>query len=391
MSSRSPSHGGSDHEADKAAVAETVLVPEVVGAGRHEAARVDADGETGLDNVEVQATPVLLTVESEGKKARRWRLVPLPPDMRVRERFYGTRVATIAVLGTIVALLVVGGLAFFLMTRSTGDDDGGPAGLGDEPESIETSPGGVSTLPGAATATTPDGAPVDGTAPGDGSTVPGETTQPGAAPVVLQPAFGAYTYKASGFVKDLGTRRYPAEFPASVRASGRSGCWDLTVRYFSDQTQTTTFCAGGDGSLADVGGTSSISRSIGANEATITCESPSQLVVPGMQPGAVTSNASCSIKNSNSMAGTSKSAGPTTYVGLESATVGGEKVETYHVRQDRTVSGSQNGTTVDHLWIATANGMIVRLQHAQTIKVMPPFNITYIDELTANLVSTTPG
>lgn len=342
-------------------------------------------------DIEVQTQPVALTFDPEAKDPKKWRLVPLPPGMRVRERFYGARIAAISVLGTIVGLLVVGGLVFFLMTRSGGSGSEDEGSLGGTPESIETLPGTTDTLPGGAPLT-------DGTTSGtgtssEGSATPGATQTGGGAtpggPAILQPAFGTYTYKASGSIKDFMTRQYPSEFKARVEASTRvKGCWDLVFQYFSDQTQTTTFCPGADGSLTDVGGTVSATRPLASNEANITCDPPSKLVVPGMQPGAVISNPVCKIVNSNSMAGNATSAGPTKYVGLEMATVGNTRVETYHILQERTLTGGQSGPDVSHTWISTKNGMIVRTQHTQTLKTAI---IPYTDNLTANLASLEPS
>jgi hypothetical protein len=188
---------------------------------------------------------------------------------------------------------------------------------------------------------------------------------PGAGSTTTGPAVGLYRYEGSGTEKTTFpplTEDQGPKIPATVTA-GADGCWVLRVDYNTHHYQDWTYCMAG-GRLEERGGTTLTRRYLGPaqfdNTATTTCD-PGMVVFdvddkPGTKRTRHCTGTSTLVKGDTTFAGTM------TVVGHESLPVGGQPVDTVHVRYDLTYTGGQVGTEQDDNWFATPTGLLVKNQ-----------------------------
>jgi hypothetical protein len=266
-------------------------------------------------------------------------------------------VRRVVLIACVVALLVIGGGVFAWRWSDRGP---GRASVGDAIDRFRTS-----------------------------STVPSATG-------TLQPTPGVYIYKGTGSetLTFMNTRQSqgPTE-PATVTAlPGR--CWSFRMDFNSFHSEEWIRCSV-DGRIVERGGGADQKFDFVAfkqsEQSTTTCDPPFTVVDPGASPG-TTWPLHCTVHAKRT--GTdSVQTGTVTFVGRDSVVVDGASVPAFHARQDVQLSGDQTGTIRVDVWLAAANGLPLREEHA--LKVVspapPPLNhVTYLERGSWRLTSLAP-
>jgi len=168
------------------------------------------------------------------------------------------------------------------------------------------------------------------------------------------PAPGVYTYRTSGG-EGLSLMGVQRSFPSSssmIVADGR--CATLSWVPITQHTESTTVCAGPDGSLSvprlvtdeSIAGTTTTS--------TVRCPATAYLLPPGTRPSARWA-ATCSLTDPAEQVSLAGAAlGPATMA------VGGHDVSVEHIRLTLTFSGVDSGTNPTDFWIVPSSGLVVR-------------------------------
>jgi hypothetical protein len=170
--------------------------------------------------------------------------------------------------------------------------------------------------------------------------------------------------------------------PITVVHEG-SGCWSVEMALNEAHRQVNHLCRAEDGSIVEASSETEQQWDLGAatqdNRTSFTCEEPATVDDPAVAPGD-TWELTCTGTNSG-VEGTTTSVGPTTFVGEEVLDVDGESVATRHVRQERTITGSQEGDQqVDH-WYAVDTGMLVREERRSDVASDSPVgSISYAEQ-----------
>jgi hypothetical protein len=218
---------------------------------------------------------------------------------------------------------------------------------------------------------------------GDGSTGAG-----------LVPAEGVYRYRGSG-TESLSTppksQSEGPELPATVIHDGE-GCWTFRIDYSTNHWQDWHYCAR-DGDLVEHGGDTFqrwdfVVTAID-NTSTFVCDPPN-VVLRATATAGDSWRQSCDGTNSE-VEGTTVSAGPMRFVGIERFDVGSRTVDALHYVQRRTISGAQRGENTSDLWFAT-NGLPLRNKRHITVESDSPIgSITYTEDGTFTLTSLEPS
>jgi hypothetical protein len=212
----------------------------------------------------------------------------------------------------------------------------------------------------------------------------------GGAP--LQPAEGVYRYRGHGsdhLSAPPLTQDHGPGMPGTVTHT-TDGCWTFRIDYSSNHWEDWEYCAR-DGGLRERSGRTFQRWDLGVstidNHSTFRCES-SRTLVADMQPGDEWLQ-TCSGKN-DSIAGTTTSAGPMRFIGVETVRVGKERVSAYHLEQRREISGGQEGTLLAELWFAP-DGLPLRERHTISVTTSSPIgSIDYQETTDFALTSLTP-
>jgi hypothetical protein len=179
----------------------------------------------------------------------------------------------------------------------------------------------------------------------------------------LRPAAGVYRYEGVG-TEALSLpprqRRQGPSIPGTVTHLD-DGCWTFRVDLNSDHWQDWTSCPRPD-RLVELGGASftrwDFGVAVSETTSTFRCEPPAVAIRDEMRPGDAWEQRCTG--TSSGLDGTAVSAGTLSYVGPETVDVDGRAVPTHRFRQERTVSGAQQGEQVTEVWLSRDDGLPVR-------------------------------
>jgi hypothetical protein len=194
--------------------------------------------------------------------------------------------------------------------------------------------------------------------------------EPGDGAAAGRPAQGVYVYRGTGSeslsVPPKSQDQGP-ELPVTVTWR-RGGCWVFRVDYSTNHWQTWNYCTSARG-LEERGGQTFQRWDLVVTKveslSTFSCDPPSVAIRSTMRAGD-TWQQECR-GSSNSVKGRVVSRGPYRYVGEETLTVGATKVKAFHFRQERTLSGAQQGTQRADVWFRTTDGLPLRNVRSVTV------------------------
>lgn len=170
------------------------------------------------------------------------------------------------------------------------------------------------------------------------------------------------------------------------------GCWSVLIDLNDAHRQTNRYCRTDDGRVVEGHSETDQEWDLGAvtqeNHTEFTCEPDTLRLDPDAEPGQTWPHR-CTGENTG-VSGTTTSEGTYTYVGEDELEVDGEAVAVEHYRQQRTISGAQEGEqTVDHWY--TPDGLLVREERTSQVRSDSPIGaITYADDGWWQLISLTP-
>lgn len=218
----------------------------------------------------------------------------------------------------------------------------------------------------------------------------------GTSGALRPPPEGVYVYEGSGSESLSilpGSHDQGPRMPGTV-THREGGCWDFRIEYHADHWQEWRYCPGGDGGrdLVEEGGATYQAWDLGVaaigNTSTFRC--PDSVVVrAGAEPGDRWDQ-EC-LGRSDTVHGTTVSAGPTRFVGEETVTVDGEEVAALHYHQIREMSHAQSGRQVEDFWFRASDGLLLRNTRSATIDSDSPVGaITYAEDGEWQLTSLAP-
>ncbi len=211
-----------------------------------------------------------------------------------------------------------------------------------------------------------------------------------------RPTEGVYVYEGSG-TESLsilpGEHGQGPDLPATVTHEA-NGCWRFRIDLHEDHWQDWHYCPDdADGlELVEKGGRTYQSWDLGVaaigNTSTFRC--PDSVVVRADAEPGDQWHQECR-GTSDTVSGTTVSAGRTTFVGEETVTVGDEEVVALHYHQVRTMSDSQSGRQVEDFWFRASDGLPLRNTRSASIDSDSPVGaITYSEEGEWQLTSLEP-
>ena len=198
------------------------------------------------------------------------------------------------------------------------------------------------------------------------------TIEPGGQ-TVEGPRPGVYAFTGSGSeqlsIQASATPLGPA-LPVTVTREG-DACWLVRVDYHASHWQSWHYCFE-DGRLLDKGGDTVQSFDFTVftydSDVTSVCDPPVEVLSVDAQPGDSWTQGCTSGTGGDA----SRQEGPATMVGREDITVGDTAVPTYHVREERTISGAQTGTMQVETWIAADTLLPVRNEWSTSLDTPSP-------------------
>ena len=198
----------------------------------------------------------------------------------------------------------------------------------------------------------------------------------GGSPGASRPAPGVYDYTGSGTERlslpPLSQAEGPT-IPGTVTLKGAS-CWVFRVDYSTHHWQTWDYCLH-SGDLWEAGGQTWQLWAVGplnfTNLSSFTCAPGSMAVPAHAAPGQVW-HSRC-VGTNTGVKGTTVSAGPYRFLGLDTLRVGGTSVPAAHFLRLRTDTGAQSGTERSEVWFATATGLPLRVVQDVEVKSSTPF------------------
>ena len=216
---------------------------------------------------------------------------------------------------------------------------------------------------------------------------------PGARP---RPPEGVYVYEGDGTesISILpGDHGQGPRLPGTVTHRA-GGCWTFRVDLHEDHWQQWRYCPGGEDGrdLVEEGGTTFQAWDLGVavvgNTSTFRC--PDSVVVRADAEPGDRWDQECR-GTSDSVSGTTVSAGPTRFVGEETVRVGDEDVPALHYHQVREMSDAQSGRQVEDFWLRAGDGLPLRNTRSASIGSDSPVGaVTYAEEGEWRLTSLTP-
>lgn len=215
------------------------------------------------------------------------------------------------------------------------------------------------------------------------------------------PPDGVYVYEGAGSESLSilpGSHDQGPRLPGTVTHRD-GGCWDFRIEYHEDHWQEWHYCPGGDattgtraGDLVEQGGVTYQAWDLGVaaigNTSTFRC-ADSVVIRAGAEPGDRW-HQECT-GTSDTVDGTTVSAGATRFVGEETVTVAGEDVPALHYHQVRDMSDAQRGRQVEDFWFRASDGLPLRNTRSASIDSDSPVGaITYAEDGEWRLTSLTP-
>jgi hypothetical protein len=200
-----------------------------------------------------------------------------------------------------------------------------------------------------------------------------------------RPAAGVYAAEGEGeaALSPLGISQQDGpDVPITVRHEPE-GCWSLEISLNEDHRQINHLCPDADGRLVEAHSETEQRWDLGAmsldNVTEFVCDPPAVVVDPSAQPGDAWEQR-CE-GTSTGVSGATTSAGPYRFEGEEDLEVADVTVTTRRYRQERTITGSQDGTQVVHHWYDAASGLLVREERSSEVGSDSPVGtITYTEE-----------
>ncbi len=179
--------------------------------------------------------------------------------------------------------------------------------------------------------------------------------------------------------------------PGTVTLQGAS-CWLFRLDYSTHHWQTWRYCLHGADQW-EAGGQTWQLWSIGplnvTNLSSFT-SAPGTMALPANATAGQVWSSSCTGTNS-SVKGTTVSAGPYRFVGLDTVTVGGTPVPAAHFLRLRTDTGAQTGTERSEVWFSTRTGLPLRVRQDLKVTSSTPFGTsTYTQAGVFTLASLVP-
>jgi len=193
------------------------------------------------------------------------------------------------------------------------------------------------------------------------------------------PAPGVYSATGSGTEKlslQSTARPMGPSMPVTVTRDG-DDCWSFRIEFHDAHWQSWHSCVA-DGRLIDRGGHVHQHFDFGAfgydSDTDTVCDPPAKLLpaadtLAAVVPGDTWTQA-CTIGEGS---GASHQEGPATFLGTEVVVVGGADVQTYHLREERTFTGGQTGSSEDDTWFAVDTYLPVRKQWSTKVDTASPF------------------
>lgn len=216
----------------------------------------------------------------------------------------------------------------------------------------------------------------------------------GDAPGARRPAPGVYQYAGSGSERlslpPLSQSEGPI-IPGTVTTQGVD-CWVLRLDYSSHHWQTFDVCLHG-ADVWETGGVTWQLFSIGpvnvSTTSTFTCAAET-MWVPAQRISGRSTRSSCT-GTSTSVSGKTLSAGPYTFLGQKTLTIGGKQVRAVHFQQERADSGAQRGSERYDIWLSEQTGLLLRFeQDIKLVSKSPIGKVTYTQTGELHLTSLTP-
>lgn len=211
---------------------------------------------------------------------------------------------------------------------------------------------------------------------------------------VLRPDQGVYRYRGSG-TDELSTppkqQTEGPDMPATVTHRA-DGCWTFRIDYHSNHWQSWDYCAA-DGRLDEQGGSTYQRWDFGvfANETTSTFSCDSAVTVRLDAETGDEWEQSCHSEPTDDPAA-SQSRGPYRFIGTESLSIGGDRVEALHYHRERTMTGGQRGAETADVWFAASNGLPLRNQRRIEVSTDTVIGeTTYTETADFELTSLTPA
>ena len=218
----------------------------------------------------------------------------------------------------------------------------------------------------------------------------GRLGTPGSA----RPAPGVYQYTGSGTeqlsLPPLSQAEGPS-LPGTVTLQG-SNCWLFRIDYSTHHWQTWNYCRHGS-DLWEAGGQTWQLWSVGpvnvTNLSSFTC-APGTMALPVDAAPGERWQSRCTGTNT-SVSGTTTSAGPYKFIGLDTIRVGRTPVTAAQFLRLRTDSGAQKGTERSEVWFSTSTGLPLRVQQQIKLTTATPFGTsTYTQNGVFTLASLAP-
>ncbi len=218
----------------------------------------------------------------------------------------------------------------------------------------------------------------------------------GTAGARTPPPEGVYVYEGTGSESLSilpGSHDQGPRMPGTVTHLD-DGCWSFHIEYHEDHWQEWRYCAGGASGqdLIEKGGKTYQAWDLGVaaigNTSTFRC--PDSVVIRADAEPGDRWHQECH-GTSDTVDGTTVSAGDTRFVGEETVTVGGEDVPALHYHQVRRMADAQSGRQVEDFWFRSSDGLLLRNTRSASIDSDSPVGaITYAEQGEWHLTSLTP-
>lgn len=199
----------------------------------------------------------------------------------------------------------------------------------------------------------------------------------------LRPATGVYTYEATGTesLSVLGLeQRWGPTMPATVTRQG-DDCWTLRVDFSDRHWTEDRYCPAGS-VLETPGGSSyqgfDLGSTVVGETSVFTCDPVSEVIRVEAEPGDAWP-ASCEGRGEEGTTSVT-SAGTNTFIRIEELSIGGERVAALHYREERQLTGSQEGTGTNGKWYAVTDGMLLRSKRTNTVTSPSPIGDVVYEE-----------
>ncbi len=211
----------------------------------------------------------------------------------------------------------------------------------------------------------------------------------------FRPAAGIYRYRGEGterLDKPPTSQTQGPDIPGTLTHLEGGGCWRLRVDYNTNHWQSWDYCPTKDGLTENAGAFFQRLDLVVAKIDTMSsyaCDPPVEAIRSAQEAGDQWIQ-ECR-GTSTGTDGEVISAGPYTYVGSEDLEIGGARVESFHYRRSRTLSGGQTGTEEVDVWFAADTGLLLRNERDIEVRSGSLVgSVTYEEQGSFELTSMTP-